>query len=120
MTAAESSAGFVHRPREHPPTSSTTRALRLTSTTAVLQALWHGEPVTGSDLIATTGLTRATVHDVCADLISTGWVEELADQRTHGSYSRGRPARRYGLRAQAGVVVGVEASSEPLPLARRR
>ncbi|MGQ7297128.1 ROK family protein [Quadrisphaera sp. KR29] len=91
--------------------ATSTRSLRLASTAAVLDALWHGDAVTGSDLIATTGLTRATVHDVCADLIAAGWVEELADQRAHGSYARGRPARRYGLRARAGVVVGLEASS---------
>lgn len=109
MTAVESRAVRVGRPRSQPVTS--TRALRRASTTAVLEVVWAGEPVTGSDLIATTGLTRATVHDVCADLIAAGWVEELADQRTHGSYARGRPARRYGLRARAAVVVGVDAGT---------
>jgi predicted NBD/HSP70 family sugar kinase len=110
VTAVESSPVHVSRSGQ-PERTTSTRALRLASTASVLEALWHGEAVTGSDLIATTGLTRATVHDVCADLIAAGWVEELADQRAHGSYARGRPARRYGLRARAGVVLGLEASS---------
>lgn len=91
--------------------ATTTHAVRRASTVTVLDALWGPDPVTGTDLIRTTGLTRATVHDVCGDLIAHGWVEELDDQRVHGSYERGRPARRYGLRARAGVVVGVEAAS---------
>lgn len=109
MTAVESRAVRVRRPRSHGATS--TKSIRRASATAVLEAVWAGEPVTGSDLIATTGLTRATVHDVCADLIASGWVEELADQRAHGSYERGRPARRYGLRSRAAVVVGVDAGT---------
>ena len=66
-------------------------------------------PVTGSDLMAATGLSRATVHAVCEELIDLGWLVELANQREHGDYVKGRPARRYAFAADAGVVVGVDA-----------
>ena len=71
----------------------------------------HGDgALTGSDLMAATGLSRATVHDVCEELIERGWLRELDDARASGAaYVKGRPARRYALRARAGVVVGVDA-----------
>jgi len=67
------------------------------------------EALTGSDLMLATGLTRATVHDVCQELLVRGWIEELPNQRVHGDYVKGRPARRYAFSARAGVVVGVDA-----------
>nr|WP_246314458.1 ROK family transcriptional regulator [Kineococcus aurantiacus] len=84
---------------------------------AVLHHVWDlpatadgPEPgVTGTDLIAATGLSRATVHDVCDELITRGWLRELPDERATGTYTKGRPARRYGFEARAGVVVGVDA-----------
>ncbi|SMH46523.1 Sugar kinase of the NBD/HSP70 family, may contain an N-terminal HTH domain [Rathayibacter oskolensis] len=75
----------------------------------VLGCAWSGEPMTASDLIERTGLTRSTVIAVCDDLIELGWIEELANQRAAGDYIKGRPARRYALRREAGVVVGVDA-----------
>lgn len=56
-----------------------------------------------------TGLTRATVIGLCDDLIERGWLDELRNARAAGTYGKGRPARRYALRDQAGVVVGVDA-----------
>lgn len=95
----------------------------------VLGHAWSGEPLTASDLIESTGLTRSTVIAVCDDLIELGWIDELANQRAAGDYVKGRPARRYALRRDAGVVVGVDAGqhsvgvlvADPLgePLARR-
>lgn len=70
--------------------------------------MWDSEPVTGSDLIAATGLTRATVHDVCEDLTHRGWIHEVENQREHGGYRLGRPARRYSFQPMAGVLVGVD------------
>lgn len=70
--------------------------------------MWDSEPVTGSDLMASTGLTRATVHDVCDDLIQHGWIREVENQREHGDYRLGRPARRYSFQPMAGVVIGVD------------
>ncbi|MWV59951.1 ROK family protein [Rathayibacter sp. VKM Ac-2754] len=75
----------------------------------VLGQAWSGAPLTASDLIERTGLTRSTVIAVCDDLIELGWLQELENQRAAGDYVKGRPARRYSLRRDAGVVVGVDA-----------
>ena len=71
--------------------------------------LWGAESVTATALMAGTDLTRATVHDVCLELLDRGWIIELPNQRLHGGYTKGRPARRYALNYGAGVVVGVDA-----------
>jgi predicted NBD/HSP70 family sugar kinase len=85
------------------------RMVREASARLVLDHMWDAPPVTGTDLMAATGLTRATVHDVCQELIDRGWVRELANQREHGDYRKGRPARRYAFDPLAGLVVGVDA-----------
>ncbi|WP_152354064.1 ROK family protein [Brachybacterium subflavum] len=71
-------------------------------------ALASGE-FTAAEAMSASGLTRATVLGVCGDLVAAGWLEEIADSRAAGLSSRGRPARRYRLREDAGVVVGVDA-----------
>jgi predicted NBD/HSP70 family sugar kinase len=83
--------------------------VREASARLVLDHMWDAPPVTGTDLMAATGLSRATVHDVCEELIARGWVREVANQREHGDYRKGRPARRYAFEPLAGVVVGVDA-----------
>ncbi|MBO9554489.1 ROK family transcriptional regulator [Cellulomonas sp.] len=86
------------------PVSS--RQLRDVSTRLVLDHVWDTDEVTGSALIQATGLSRATVHDVCDELIAQGWLVELDSVREN---EKGRPARRYAFAARAGVVVGVDA-----------
>ncbi|MDC7121221.1 ROK family protein [Cellulomonas fimi] len=86
-----------------------TRRLREVSTRLVLDHVWDADEVTGTALIEATGLSRATVHDVCDELIAQGWVVELESQRPAGDPRRGRPARRYAFDARVGVVVGVDA-----------
>lgn len=63
--------------------------------------------VTGSDVIEATGLTRATVHAVCNELIRLGWVRELASRREVGTNS-GRPSRWFEFNERAGLVLGVD------------
>ncbi len=75
----------------------------------VLRTVWDGAPFTASDVIATTGLTRSTVLGMCDELVQRGWITELEDARTAGTYQKGRPARRYAFAAEAGYVVGVDA-----------
>lgn len=74
-------------------------------------ALASGE-FTAAEAMSASGLTRATVLGVCGDLVAAGWLEEVADSRAAGLSSRGRPARRYRLREDAGVVVGVDAGEQ--------
>jgi predicted NBD/HSP70 family sugar kinase len=85
------------------------RMVREATARLVLDHMWVAPPVTGTDLMAATGLSRATVHDVCEELIARGWVREVANQREHGGYRKGRPARRYEFDPLAGLVVGVDA-----------
>lgn len=73
----------------------------------VLDHVWDAGPVTGTELMRATGLSRATVHGVCAELIDAGWLAETAEHREPGEL--GRPAKRYAFRAGAGAVVGVDA-----------
>ncbi|MET9965133.1 ROK family protein [Streptomyces sp. NPDC006356] len=88
--------------------SISTRQIREANLRAVLRDMWDSGPVTGSDLMTSTGLTRATVHDVCEDLAHRGWIHEVENQREHGDYRLGRPARRYCFQPMAGVLVGVD------------
>ncbi|WP_345604256.1 ROK family transcriptional regulator [Pseudonocardia adelaidensis] len=90
-------------------TAPSSRMVREASARLVLDHMWQAPPVTGTDLMAATGLSRATVHDVCEELIARGWVREVANQREHGGYQKGRPARRYAFDPLAGLVVGVDA-----------
>ena len=78
----------------------------------VLAHAWTVEAFTASEAMATTGLTRSTVIDVCDELVGKGWLRELSDARAVGDYRKGRPARRYELCGEAAVVVGIEAGYE--------
>jgi predicted NBD/HSP70 family sugar kinase len=80
----------------------------------VLAHAWQAGGFTASEAMATTGLTRSTVIDVCDDLVGRGWLREMSDARAAGDYRKGRPARRYELRAEAAVVVGVDAGYDAM------
>lgn len=83
--------------------------LRRVNADAVLAVLRGSDVLTVTDLMAATGLTRATVLAVCEDLLAAGWVRELANMReSGGEYTKGRPARRFSYHARAGVVIGVD------------
>jgi predicted NBD/HSP70 family sugar kinase len=89
--------------------ASSPQFLRALNARHVLEHAWDLPVVTASDLMAATGLTRATVIGICDDLVELGWLEELGNARTGGDYRKGRPARRYALRDRAAAVVGVDA-----------
>jgi predicted NBD/HSP70 family sugar kinase len=76
---------------------------------AVLRYALEAEAFRAVDAMAATGLTRSTVLGLCDELVAQGWIEEMGDSREAGEYSKGRPARRYRLRGQAGRIVGVDA-----------
>lgn len=83
----------------------------------ILAVAWPGMPLTAADLMAATGLTRATVLAVCRDLVAAGWLRELADARAAGDYAKGRPARRYAFRADHRFAVGVDAGAHSMTAA---
>jgi predicted NBD/HSP70 family sugar kinase len=93
-------------------TASSPQLLRTLNARRVLDLAWGADVLTASDLMSATGLTRATVIDVCDDLVGLGWLEELGNARAGGNYRKGRPARRYVLRSRAAAVVGVDAGYE--------
>ena len=95
------------------------RRVNLSKVLAVLSAA--AGAMTGTDVMAATGLTRATVHAVCNDLIRLGWVREREAKRENGNHL-GRPSRWFEFNERAGFVVGVDigAHSSTLMLADLR
>ncbi|WP_437583099.1 ROK family protein [Paramicrobacterium sp. CJ85] len=81
---------------------------------AVLRYAWDAPAFTASDAMSATGLTRSTVIALCDLLVESGWLRELENARAAGEYRKGRPARRYALRADAGVVIGLDAGQHHL------
>ena len=84
-------------------------SIRQVNARAVLDVVWTGDVVTASDIIEGTGLSRASAHDLCDQLMTSGWIREVSGASAADSARVGRPARRYTLQDRAGVVVGVEA-----------
>jgi predicted NBD/HSP70 family sugar kinase len=83
-------------------------AVRRTSLDGVLSYAWDAEVFTASDAMAAVGLTRSTTIDVIEQLVEIGLLRELPNARAVGDYQKGRPARRFELRADAAVVVGTD------------
>ncbi|MDP9986298.1 putative NBD/HSP70 family sugar kinase [Arthrobacter oryzae] len=90
------------------PVPATPQLLRRVSAGAVLEFMRTTAAVTVTDVMAATGLTRATTIAVCEDLVRRGWILELENQREFGGYQKGRPARRFELDGRAGVVLGMD------------
>ncbi|MFT4165884.1 MAG: ROK family protein [Microlunatus sp.] len=75
----------------------------------MLTELWAtaaGDTVTANELMARTGLTRATVLGVLGDLVHMGWLREECGSSV--AMTTGRPPRRFSFCADAGYVVGVD------------
>lgn len=109
--------------------ASSPQLMRRANRQALLRLALGGAPFTAADAMAATGLTRATVLGVCAELRDAGWLEETGpgardgDGRDESSErgrsevvgaQRGRPARHYRLRSEAGLLVGVDAGEHTL------
>ncbi len=84
-------------------------AIRSPSQEAVWDYAWGVREFTASDAMEATGMTRSTVIDAVDELVELGVLTELANARDAGEYRKGRPARRFELRADAAVLVGVDA-----------
>ncbi len=83
-------------------------SVRRASLGAVLSHAWESGVFTASDAMGAVGLTRSTTIDVIEELVELGLLRELPNARAVGEYQKGRPARRFDLRADAAVVVGVD------------
>src|SRR3954454_10538230 len=95
------------KPPATPPTATPTM-LRRVNAGKVLGVLTHARVMTGTGLIEATGLTRATVHAVCNDLIAMGWVVELDPGHDAPGTPVGRPSRRFEFNSHAGYVLGID------------
>ena len=87
--------------------------LRRINSTVVLRALRGPDgphALTLTELVHATGLSRPTVEGVVEGLTESGLVEEAAEDPAEGrgSARRGRPARRFRFRAEAGHLLGLE------------
>jgi len=87
---------------------------RRASVAAALRHAWDAGPFRVDDVIEAGGLTRSTAIAAVDELIEFGLVRELPNARADGGYRLGRPARRFELRADAAVVVGLDAGQSSL------
>ncbi|MFD0479459.1 ROK family transcriptional regulator [Nonomuraea thailandensis] len=84
--------------------------LRKVNTQVTLAALRRAGVATLTQLGRVTGLSRQTVEAVLDELGERGYVREVPPDEG----VMGRPARRFGFRADAGYVVGVEVGGEAI------
>lgn len=83
--------------------------LRRINSAVVLHALREGPPLTLTELVHDTGLSRPTIEGVVEGLGEAGLVVEAAADPADAR-RQGRPARRFRFHAEAGHLLGVEIS----------
>lgn len=89
-----------------PPVATTPRRMRQLNRSALLTTVWGShQEFTATDLMAATGLTRATVLDVCRDLTRSGW---LLGVTPTAAASPGRQALRFTFNVARAHVVGAD------------
>jgi len=77
----------------------------------VLQHLFHSGPTSRADLARSTGLTRVTISDLVAELISEKLVEELGIRiRTRGKV--GKPATLVGMCTETFQIVAIDLAED--------
>ncbi len=81
---------------------------------AVLDFAWAAGEFTATEVMAGTSLTRSTAIDAMDTLLDAALLRELPNARAVGSYRSGRPARRFALSPDLGVVVGIDAGDTHL------
>ena len=79
------------------------------STSAVLEFAWDAGAFRADHVMAALGLTRSTALAALDTLIEVGLISELPSAGPEDGQRLGRPARRFELRGEAGVVVGIDA-----------
>lgn len=89
-------------------TAPSTQLVRRVNASAMLKAMRGAGIMTGTDLMAATGLSRATVISICDELVRLGWLREMETQRGAEGYTKGRPARRFVFDDRAASVLGID------------
>jgi predicted NBD/HSP70 family sugar kinase len=86
--------------------------LRRINSAVTLHSLRGGDALTLTQLVGDTGLSRPTVEGVIEGLIESGLVVEVHpdpdSRRGDSTRQRGRPARHFRFRAEAGHLLGIE------------
>jgi len=85
-------------------------AMRKVNEATVLDVLYRGDAMTLAAVAATTGLSRRTVELILLDLEAQGWVRVRPAELV--AHSRGRPARLFEFRPEAGAVLAVDIAHE--------
>ncbi len=74
----------------------------------ILEQIRRREPISRSDIVDATGLSKAAVSSIVAELIETGLVEEIGSQST----AIGRPRILLSLVPDAAFTVGAELTNQ--------
>ncbi|WP_345751856.1 ROK family protein [Microbacterium rhizophilus] len=82
----------------------------------MLEFAWDAGVFTASDAMSATSLTRSTTIDAIDTLVEARVLRELPNARDAGEYRAGRPARRFELPADLGLVAGLDAGDSHLSL----
>ena len=78
----------------------------------MLDFAWTVAEFGASDAMEETGLTRSTTIEALDALTELGLLRELPNASQTSDYRKGRPARRFEIRYDGGVIVGVDAGRE--------
>lgn len=79
------------------------------STSAVLEFAWDAGAFRADHVMASLDLTRTTALTALESLIEIGLISELPASGSDLGNRLGRPARRFELRGEAGLVLGIDA-----------
>lgn len=94
-------------PRRRPTTKVLASDARRHHRAMLLQQLFDHGPRSRADLARHSGLTRVTVSDLVAELLTDGLVTELG---TRPGVRQGKPATLIGLRDDGPVVIAIDLS----------
>lgn len=83
------------------------------STAAVLDHVWGLENFRADDVIGALGLTRSSALQAVDSLIELGLAHETGPNTT-ATARKGRPARSFGFRADAGAILGIDAGGRAM------
>lgn len=87
---------------------------RRLSTRRVLGVAWHGGVLRADDFMERCGFTRSTILQSLDALVEIGLIEETTAPQSGHARTMGRPARWFRLKADGGVLVGLDAGQRTM------
>lgn len=101
---------LIDRRRSKPLAGLDPSAMRRVNEATVLDVLYRGDAMTLSAITSATGLSRRTVEMILLALEAQGWIRVRPAETAVGH--RGRPARLFEFRPEAGAVLAVDIAHE--------